>query len=395
MLYDPAAHEPLTDELWDEVRAREGIQEIVADAVTGAGASGFWPVHPLDADEWLPAEPTTVYLGAAGMIWGLWSLAATGHAEVPLDLDTAIRHALERYRTHPDFGDPAEANPRTRVAVPSLWMGETGIGLVAHQLTADDALVDHLATLVRSNNANPTNELMWGSPGTMLAAAAMLARTGDTRFAEAWYEGAERLWAHWNEDSLWIQHLYGRRIKSLGPAHGFAGAVRVLASGGGFADAIRVRVKAALEATVVREDGLAQWPAAADGELVRNDTIRTQWCHGAPGIVATLWDLAPEELMVAGGELTWQAGPLVKGPGLCHGTAGNGYAFLKLHRLTRNEIWLERARLFAMHALGQVERAREEHGRGRFTLWTGDVGAALYLRSCLDVDAAVPTIDTW
>ena len=89
---------------------------------------------------------------------------------------------------------------------------------------------------------------MWGSPGTMLAAATMLARTGDPRFAEAWYDGAERLWAHWNEDSLWIQQLYGRRIKSLGPAHGFAGVVRVLVQGGGFLEAIKVRVANALEA---------------------------------------------------------------------------------------------------------------------------------------------------
>ena len=89
------------------------------------------------------------------MIWGLWSLAATGHAEVPLDLDTAILHALERYRTHPDFGDPAEADPRTRIAVPSLWMGETGIALVAHQLTADDALVEPLLTLLRRTTTTP------------------------------------------------------------------------------------------------------------------------------------------------------------------------------------------------------------------------------------------------
>ena len=67
-LYDPAAHEPLTDELWDEVRAREGIADIVENAVTGAGAAGFWPLHPLDGPETLPPEPTTLYIGAAGMI---------------------------------------------------------------------------------------------------------------------------------------------------------------------------------------------------------------------------------------------------------------------------------------------------------------------------------------
>jgi hypothetical protein len=36
------------------------------------------------------------------------------------------------------------------------------------------------------------------------------------------------------------------------------------------------------------------------------------------------------------GELIWQKGLLKKGPGLCHGVAGNGYVFLLLYRLTSN-----------------------------------------------------------
>jgi hypothetical protein len=32
-----------------------------------------------------------------------------------------------------------------------------------------------------------------------------------------------------------------------------------------------------------------------------------------------------DELLLGAGETTWAAGPLAKGPGLCHGTAGNGY----------------------------------------------------------------------
>jgi hypothetical protein len=37
-----------------------------------------------------------------------------------------------------------------------------------------------------------------------------------------------------------------------------------------------------------------------------------------------------EQIALGGGELTWRAGPLEKGGGLCHGTSGNGYAFLVL-----------------------------------------------------------------
>src|SRR6202008_1603627 len=104
----------------------------------------------------------------------------------------------------------------------------------------------------------------------------------------------------------------------------------------------------------------------------KSTDIRTQWCHGAPGIVASLAGLAPSDdvltdLLVAGGELTWQAGPLVKGASLCHGTAGNGYAFLKLFERTDDELWLDRARAFAVHAAQQVERHRMRYGCGRYT----------------------------
>src|SRR5205085_5737528 len=156
------------------------------------------------------------------------------------------------------------------------------------------------------------------------------------------------------------------------------------------------RAVAAAARHAQRADGLVQWPPSL--EPGRSTEIRTQWCHGAPGIVASLAPIAPRdqqltELLVGGGELTWRAGPLAKGPGLCHGTAGNGYAFLKLLDRTGDERWLDRARGFAMHAVEQVERARAEYGRGRYTLFTGDLGTALYLQSCLDADSAFPTLD--
>jgi hypothetical protein len=43
-----------------------------------------------------------------------------------------------------------------------------------------------------------------------------------------------------------------------------------------------------------------------------------------------------------------------------------------------------------MHAAAQVERARSEHGRGRHTLWTGDLGTALYLADCVDGRGELP-----
>ena len=122
-----------------------------------------------------------------------------------------------------------------------------------------------------------------------------------------------------------------------------------------------------------------------------------QWCHGAPGMVTAFGTLPRDdvldELLLKGGELTWRAGPLTKGPSLCHGTAGNGAAFLTLFARTGDSTWLERARRFAMHSIRQVAAARALYGRGRYSLWTGDVGVAIYLRQCIAGTSGLPSLD--
>jgi hypothetical protein len=102
-----------------------------------------------------------------------------------------------------------------------------------------------------------------------------------------------------------------------------------------------------------------------------------------------------EELLLAGAELCWRAGPHGpdKGASICHGTAGNGYALLAAFERTGDEEWLARARRFAVHALGQVERQREERGGGRHSLWTGDPGVALFAADCLEGRSAYPVFD--
>ena len=100
-------------------------------------------------------------------------------------------------------------------------------------------------------------------------------------------------------------------------------------------------------------------------------------------------------LLLAGAELIWRAGAHCdgKGHGLCHGTSGNGFALLKAFARTGNERWLERARRFAVHALAQAERIATANGRRRYSLFTGDVGTALFAAACLDLDARFPIID--
>jgi len=324
-----------------------------------------------------------VYLGGAGVIRALDELQRRGLVELERDY---VPYLEQDYV--PD--EPEHDHP------PSLLAGETGIRLMLQRLEPSSANAERLAELIAANATDEHRELLWGSPGTMLAAAELHRSTGEARWAELWRESAA-----WLEDErdpgtgVWTQVIRGREAHYLGPAHGFAGCILALAALTPPPD-IDEHAAAVARRYVVEEDGLANWPPLTDSGLRAPDgKIRVQWCHGAPGIVTSLAGLAPDDaehdrLLRAGGELTWRAGPLAKGPGLCHGTAGNGYAFLALLERTGDERWLERARAFAPHAAAQVAQARDTYGRGRFTLWTGDPGVALYLADCLAGRGTLP-----
>jgi Lanthionine synthetase C-like protein len=273
----------------------------------------------------------------------------------------------------------------------SLLCGETGILLVAWRLAPSDEIADDLHSRVRANVDNEAEEVMWGTPGTLIAARAMLAWTGQDRWREAWQDSADALWARRDADGLWTQRLYGHEVRSFTPPHGLVGNVQALLPllDRDRRNELTRQANAVLSRAVVVEGAHANWPPRERPDLAGPDgQIRVQWCAGAPGIVVAASDYLDEELLLAGAELAWHTGPpgMEKGPGICHGTAGNGYAFLKAFERTGDERWLDRARRFAMHALGQAER----RAQGRYSLWTGDVGVALYAADCLESRSRYP-----
>jgi hypothetical protein len=390
VLYDLEAFEPLTDEPWDAGRARDRIRAIVGEADAAFDPDALWPAEEWDG--WQATPPMKdLYVGASGVVWALDALRRRGHAETTLDLAAAARRTLEAWAETPDY---AQWDDVPSQAPAALLTGESGPLLVAWRIEPSAELADALHARVRENVDNEAVEIMWGAPGTMLAARAMLEWTGEERWADAWRESAEAVWRARDADGLWTNRLYGETFRSLGPPHGLVGNVSALRQGGLLQQDRLERLERetadALAATVVSEDGLANWPTRAGAGA---DDRRVQWCAGAPGIVAAAASYLEEELLLAGAELTWQAGPpgMEKGSGICHGTAGNGYAFLKVFERTGDELWLERARRFAIHALGQVER----RGHGRYSLWTGDVGVALYAAACLEARTDYPVVDSW
>jgi hypothetical protein len=400
VLYAPEFFEPLTTTRWSESRAREGIQAIVAD-VDGAmrGPKLLWRAH--EWDRWRATSPMkNLYVGAAGVIWGLDALRRRGHAETKLDLPPLAVRTLELFRERPDFvkGWTGPEPPES-----GLMLGETGILLVTWHLSPSRQLESALLERVRANVRNEADELFWATPGTLHAALAMHEATGNDRWRRAWLESADALWSRRGDDGLWVQRLYGRESKGLSASHGLVGNVLALLRGGKLLAPARRRAlvrdsNAILARTALREGKRANWPHRVWPELYYPDgRIRVQWCSGGAGILVSTADFLEEELMLAGAELVWKAGPhgLEKAGCICHGTAGNGYALLKAFARTGDERWLARARRFAMHALEQVVRLRNERGRGRYSLWTGDVGVALFAADCVDARSAYPVLDSW
>ncbi|MFZ0977446.1 MAG: LanC-like protein [Solirubrobacteraceae bacterium] len=390
-LYDPTQHRPLDSGQWTETTARGAIEAIACDAIDAyQGPERLWPNAPDDLEGDPDAPFRSAYLGASGVGWALELLAREGLSPELPGLAELADSLPEGFRRAPEFVGLAPP------PAPSLLFGESGILLMVEAIRHTGAHLDDLEACIRRNARNPSRELCWGSPGTMVAALELWRRTRQERWRETWLDSANWLLDEWHE-CVWVQDLYGKRRRYTGAGHGFASNAFVLLAGrdllGDRARDVVDRLAAVFRELAVEEDGVAQWPPLADDATGRRPV---QWCHGSPGMITSLSGLPADDetdgLMAAGGELIWRAGPLTKGVGLCHGTAGNAYAFLSLYARLGDERWLHRARRFAMDAAADVCRRRAANARGRYTLFTGDIGVALLLRSCLNADPAFPVL---
>jgi lantibiotic modifying enzyme len=397
-MYEEARHEPLIKEEWDQERALAAIDRIVRDTHAHFDPQKLWPFHPLDQFREDPTKSfKMLYFGAAGVIWALDYLNRSGATKIEHDYSSSMIPFAPTNRRDLNLSPPDTF---------SYLMGDVGILLVRWRLSPNDALVDEIFRSVAANLRNPARELMWGAPGTMLGALFMYELNGDERWKEIYLQAVRQILSEWQKNEghncyVWTQDLYGRSSIYLGAVHGFAANIFSIIKGYDLLDSptrllVASRTWETLERTAQVEDAYSNWPAGLGGT-----GMLVQHCHGAPGMITCLAELPSgsnrslDRLLEQGGELTWKAGPLTKGPNLCHGTAGNGYAFLKLFRRTGDPKWLDRARAFAMHAIDQSERHAKEYAQRRYSLWTGDLGLAIYLWDCIQGQGKFPTMDVF
>lgn len=402
MLYDPKRHEPLSAEAWDEQRAHACIAHIVRDIETSYSPQSLWRTHSQDAE---PSDDpakafTPLYFGAAGVVWAHDYLRAIGAAppspSLPVDLEDLITRNGAWLATFgsKDFG--------------SYMMGDLPILMMAYARAPTPALADRIADLIAGNIDHPARELMWGSPGSLLAALFMHRHSADPRWADLFRTIAAKLetqliWSEQYACHYWTQDMYGQHSTYIDAVHGFVATAAVLIRG---RDLLAPEAWQKWQATIVNtvqrtatiENGLANWRAILDVPALASINWLMQFCHGSPGFVICLAPLQTpdlDELLLMAGEATWAAGPLAKGSNLCHGTGGNGYAFLYLYARAKDQRWLDRARAFAMHGIAQTDEAGKRHGQMRYSLWTGDPGFAVYLWDCIRAEPTFPTLDAF
>lgn len=213
-----------------------------------------------------------------------------------------------------------------------------------------------------------------------------------------------------------VYDFHGREY--LGGAHGLCGVLYLLmraylmntafftAKKPDFTAILLRTIRASLHLISVHQLPTGNFPSSFTKK--ERDAL-VQFCHGAPGAVAC-FILAAElfkptdEKAAAGylksailaGENIWTSGILKKGFGLCHGISGNGYAFLALHRHTKDPRWLYRAHKFVhlKHEKTVMDVINSYKMDDREVTGLSDAPFSLMLGLAGDVSYTIDVLDT-
>jgi hypothetical protein len=403
MLYDPERHLQLPKVAWNESEAANFITELFEATESDFLPQHYWDRHPTEENS-EPGYRMDLYSGMAGIIWSQKIFENYGYGTIRNSylesLQPAKANHLKRLKDFINF-------PNTTEYLSGLFMGELGFLVTECALGLSDELRAELLRFSIGHQTNSICEYMWGTPGSIAVSTFYTNEIPDivpSVLAATSVLKDQLVFSPSKGINIWQQNLYGFKVCHLGAVHGFSGNAFSIIKTFPFMSEVEKKIwgdqiRETLKSTALRKSGTANWPQSIDGLRPGRDALLLQFCHGAPGMVCCLsglmgqGDTAFDELMLEAGETTWRAGPLEKGANLCHGTSGNGYAFLKLFKITGDELWLARARQFGMVAIHQSRELKRKHGKHHYSLWEGDTGIGHYLHGCLALDDNIPTMD--
>ncbi|XP_015373610.1 PREDICTED: lanC-like protein 3 homolog [Diuraphis noxia] len=195
----------------------------------------------------------------------------------------------------------------------------------------------------------------------------------------------------------------------LGAAHGLCTILQVLISFPCFIEKdqkIMEDIKRSIDILISFQTTSGNFPCAMDELNSRKRPEKDElvhWCHGAPGVIyllakAYLVFKEPTylECCLKCGDLVWTKGLLKKGPGLCHGIAGNGYVFLLLYRLTGDKKHLNRAIEFGKFIFTDECIQGSRRPDNLYSLYEGLAGTVCYLSDLMQPEkASFPFLDVF
>src|SRR5262245_50977724 len=97
-MIDATRHVPLVSLSWDTAEAQRAFDEVVEDACAAWDQARFWSAHP--QDDGAKDGDTSLYLGAAGVIWAIDHLARTGATRHHRAFATLLDRLVEAARQH-------------------------------------------------------------------------------------------------------------------------------------------------------------------------------------------------------------------------------------------------------------------------------------------------------
>lgn len=178
----------------------------------------------------------------------------------------------------------------------------------------------------------------------------------------------------------------------IGAAHGVGGILFVLLAARAYIseEMLISHIKPTLDYLVTLQYPSGNFPSSISGSSAPTNDKLLHWCHGAPGVVHLLlrahkiWPHNKDSYLVRAmlcGQAIWKRGLLKKGYGICHGVAGNAYAFLGLWKATNEAKYLYQAAVFAEWCFEYGQRGCRVPDRP-LSLFEG-VAGSIYLLSDL------------
>lgn len=158
MLYEVNRHEALSSSSWDAAKAHEYIERVTTDTELRFSREEYWPIHPLE--EQPPGTKVhSMYMGTAGVIWGLDYLIRAGAINGRVDFGGIVPELIAATRSRLE----ARAAAGVQHGYDGLLGASAGQLLVAARLEGLSTTADKIGAAVDANWDNPVREYMFGS----------------------------------------------------------------------------------------------------------------------------------------------------------------------------------------------------------------------------------------